>query len=321
MISKPTQEEFVVEINKADLIFNKNNKKEFKALEALDMKIKSGQIFCLLGPNGSGKTTTINLINGLLEPTRGDITVLGMNPSKSRKTVLQKISLVPQETALYNDLTARENLLFHARYYGVNRKFISKRIDNVLGIVQLENRQNDRVGTFSGGMQRRLALARALLTEPEILLLDEPTLGVDVQSRNAIWEQIRTLASVGKTVILTTNYMEEAEELGEQVLIIDKGKPVASGSPNELKRHIGQKQMIIHFTETKYAKQVYDEIAEDYEVTCTRNQLNVNTNALNIQFQLLEQLSKYEEYMNHIEYSEPNLQDVFLHFTGKALRD
>ncbi|RCW73269.1 ABC transporter ATP-binding protein [Saliterribacillus persicus] len=321
MISKPTQEEFVVEINKADLIFNKNNKKEFKALEALDMKIKSGQIFCLLGPNGSGKTTTINLINGLLEPTSGDITVLGMNPSKSRKTVLQKISLVPQETALYNDLTARENLLFHARYYGVNRKFISKRIDNVLGIVQLENRQNDRVGTFSGGMQRRLALARALLTEPEILLLDEPTLGVDVQSRNAIWEQIRTLASVGKTVILTTNYMEEAEELGEQVLIIDKGKPVASGSPNELKRHIGQKQMIIHFNETKYAKQVYDEIAEDYEVTCTRNQLNVNTNALNVQFQLLEQLSKYEEYMNHIEYSEPNLQDVFLHFTGKALRD
>lgn len=319
--SKTLKENFVVEIKKVDLIFNKSSKKEFKALEALDIKIKSGQIFCLLGPNGSGKTTTINLINGLLEPTHGDITVLGLKPSKSKKTVLQKISLVPQETALYNDLTARENLLFHARYYGVNRKYISQKVEEVLGIVQLKTRQNDRVGTFSGGMQRRLSLARALLTEPEILLLDEPTLGVDVQSRNAIWEQIRTLASEGKTIILTTNYMEEAEELGEQVLIIDKGRPVVSGSPDELKRHIGQKQMIIHFTDTRYAKQVYDDIAKDYDVTCKENQLNVNTNALNIQFQLLQQLNKYEKQMNHLEYSEPNLQDVFLHFTGKELRD
>lgn len=319
--SKTMVERFVVEIKKVDLIFNKNSKKEFKALEALDMKIQKGQIFCLLGPNGSGKTTTINLINGLLEPTHGDITVLGMKPSSSRKVVLQKISLVPQETALYNDLTARENLLFHARFYGVNKKYISKKVDEVLGIVQLKDRQNDRVGTFSGGMQRRLALARALLTEPEILLLDEPTLGVDVQSRNAIWEQIRKLASDGKTVILTTNYMEEAEELGEHVLIIDKGKPVVSGSPNELKRHIGQKQMIIHFTDTNYAKQVYNDIAKDYDVTYKDKQLNVNTNALNIQFQLLQQLSKYEKHMKHLEYSEPTLQDVFLHFTGKELRD
>ncbi len=151
--SKPMEEKIVIEIKMVDLIFNKNRKKEFKALEALDIKIKKAQIFCLLGPNGSGKTTTINLINGLLEPTHGDITVLGMKPSKSRKAILQKISLVPQETALYNDLTARENLLFHARYYGVNQKYISKKVDEVLGIVQLKNRQNDRVGTVSGGMQ------------------------------------------------------------------------------------------------------------------------------------------------------------------------
>lgn len=269
MFEKDPQEQniVVIDMQLVDLIFNKNTTKEFKALESLTMQIKKGQIFCLLGPNGSGKTTTINLINGLLEPTHGEVTVLGMNPNKSKKSVLQKISLVPQETALYNDLTARENLLFHAQYYGVERKSISSKIDEVLKIVQLTHRMNDRVGTFSGGMQRRLALARALLTDPEILLLDEPTLGVDVQSRNAIWEQIRKLASEGKTVILTTNYMEEAEELGEQIFIIDRGKHVVSGSLRELRKQVSQSQN------------------------------------------------------GQLQNNEPNLQDVFLYFTGKALRD
>lgn len=315
--NKPT----IIKLNNVELTFNKHTNKAYKALTSLNIKIKAGQVFCLLGPNGSGKTTTINLINGLLAPTHGDITVLGMNPSQSKKHVLKKIALVPQETALYNDLTARENLVFHALYYGVNRREIPKKVDDVLAIVQLTDRQNSRVETFSGGMQRRLALARAMLTEPEILLLDEPTLGVDVQSRNAIWEQIRILATTGCTVILTTNYMEEADALSDEVLIIDNGTPVISGTPNELKQQLGQKQMVINFTDATAAKQAYHAVIEDYDVTLNDNQLTAVTDALATQLQLLYRLETHESFIKHIAYQEPNLQDVFLHFTGKTLRD
>src|SRR5699024_666926 len=165
----------------------KTKEGKFYALKDLNLHISEGKVFCLLGPNGSGKTTTINLINGLNQPTDGNIKVLGLDPIKDMKKIRGMISVVPQETALYNDLSARENLMFHAQYYGLPKSKWHESTDTVLELVGLTNRQHDRVGTYSGGMQRRLALARALLTKPEIMLLDEPTLGVDVQSRNSIW--------------------------------------------------------------------------------------------------------------------------------------
>src|SRR5699024_6750779 len=160
------------------------------------------------------------------------------DPVKNMKEVRRKISVVPQETALYNDLSARENLLFHAGYYGLEKNKWKNYADNVLNLVGLSNRQHDRVGTYSGGMQRRLALARSLITEPEIMLLDEPTLGVDVQSRNSIWNHIREFVSEGKTVLLTTNNMEEAEYLADDIMIIDHGEEVVRGTPQLLKEKI-----------------------------------------------------------------------------------
>lgn len=178
--------------------------------------------------------------------------MFGHRPTKDRKEVLRRLAVVPQETALYDTLTARENLQFHGHYYGVPRGDLKRRIDHVLEIVQLTDRQNDRVGTYSGGMQRRLTLARALLSEPQALLLDEPTLGVDVQSRQALWDRVRELANSGISVLLTTNYMEEAEELAD--VIVDRGRKVVEGTVEDLRTKVGQHRLQLRFTDADAAR-------------------------------------------------------------------
>lgn len=217
--------------------FRRKGNDDLVAVDDFDLTIPMGQVYGLLGPNGSGKTTTVNVISALVPPTEGTCRVMGVDVRKDPSTVRSRIGVVPQETALYNDLSALENLQFHARLYRAPRSERQHRIDEVLDLVGLSGRRRDRVGTFSGGMQRRLALARALLTRPDIIILDEPTLGVDVQSRNALWERIRAQADDGGTVLLTTNYMEEAQALADDLAIIDHGKLVATGAPDEFAPH------------------------------------------------------------------------------------
>lgn len=223
-----------VELSDVTVQFQRKRSEPFAALRELDLTVAAGAVTCLLGPNGSGKTTVINVLTGLLRVTSGSVRVLGMDPARSRSHVLRRVALVPQETAVYPELTARENLTFHAGYYGIPRQDQATSVQEALALVQLSGRADDRAGTFSGGMQRRLALARALMMAPDLLMLDEPTLGVDVQSREAIWERIQQSAADGRAVLLTTNYMEEAQRLGDHIVIIDRGCNVATGTLGEL---------------------------------------------------------------------------------------
>lgn len=220
-----------VSFQKLRMEFRRPGRPPVVALDSLDLEVVRGQILGLLGPNGSGKTTSVNLLCGLLRPTSGTVVCEGIDVRSDVTGVRSRLGVVPQETALYDDLTADENLSFHARLYGVPRAKRKARIDELLDLVGLSGRRGDRVGTYSGGMQRRLALARALLTRPTVVVLDEPTLGVDVQSRAALWERVRQIADEGGTVLLTTNYMEEAQALADQLAVLDHGELVVTGLP------------------------------------------------------------------------------------------
>ena len=207
-----------------------------KALENLSFSVDEGEIVGLLGPNGAGKSTTVKLITGILKPTSGSVKVAGQEVSQSLDAVRKLIGFMPQETALYQDLTAYESLEYHADLYGVPKSEVSQRIRKMLELAGLTHRKDDLVKTYSGGMKRRLALVRSILHDSELLILDEMSLGVDVQSRNLIWNQVRKLKEEGRTVLFCTNYMDEAEALADRVIVIDNGRLVASGPPGGLKR-------------------------------------------------------------------------------------
>jgi ABC-2 type transport system ATP-binding protein len=223
-------------------------KKLFTAVSKLNLEVAQGQVFGLLGPNGSGKTTTINMISGLIPPTSGAVSILGMrvDARRARRAVRHLLGTVPQETALYNELTAQANMVFHADLYRVPRHEKAERIASLLQVVSLADRADSRVGTFSGGMKRRLAIARALLHDPQVIILDEPTLGVDVHARAAIWGYIRDLRDRGKTILLTTNMLEEAQELCDELAIIDHGQLVTTGTPELLRRSYGATVVVLH---------------------------------------------------------------------------
>src|SRR6266700_1327069 len=212
---------------------------DFHAVDHLTLTVQRGEIFGLLGPNGSGKTTTINMISGLSIPTSGEVRVLGYNVRQDPRQVRQILGAVPQETALYEELSAWANMDFHADLFGIPVREKKQRIIQMLQLVQLEDRKTSRVGTFSGGMKRRLALGRALLHDPQLIYLDEPTLGVDVQARRVIWDYILTLRAEGKTVLITTNYLEEAQALCDRLAIIDHGKLIVVDTPTHLKQTSG----------------------------------------------------------------------------------
>src|SRR2546425_12777136 len=227
--------------------------KDFGSIRAVDhltLTVQQGEIFGLLGPNGSGKTTTINMVSGLSVPTGGEVSVMGYDVRRDARRTRQILGSVPQETALYEELSAWTNLNFHADLFGIPRKEKKERIIRVLKLVQLLDRKDSRVGTFSGGMKRRLALGRALLHEPQLVYLDEPTLGVDVQARRAIWDYILSLRDQGKTVLITTNYLEEAQALCERIAIIDHGKLIAVDTPEHLKQTYGGSVIEVETTQS-----------------------------------------------------------------------
>ncbi len=295
--------------------------KDFRAVDHLSLSVKQGEIFGLLGPNGSGKTTTINMISGLSVPTSGEVRIFGFDVRHNVRRVHQILGSVPQETALYEELTAWANMDFHADLYGIPRKEKKERITKLLELVQLLDRKDSRVGTFSGGMKRRLALARALLHDPQLIYLDEPTLGVDVQARRAIWDYILSLRDQGKTVLITTNYLEEAQVLCERVAIIDHGKLIEVDTPEQLKQTYGGSVIEV---ET-------DPPARDVAAICALEGVNdvVQEGAhlkitvqgtTNIVAQIITLLSQEAE-IKDISIREPNLDEIFLLLTGTALRD
>ena len=301
--------------------FRRKGRDDLVAVDDFDLTIPMGQVYGLLGPNGSGKTTTVNVICALLPPSEGTCRVMGVDVRRDPSTVRSRIGVVPQETALYNDLSALENLQFHARLYRAPRSERQHRIDEVLELVGLSGRRKDRVGTFSGGMQRRLALARALLTRPDIIILDEPTLGVDVQSRNALWDRIRAQADDGGTVLLTTNYMEEAQALADDLAIIDHGRLVATGTPDELRATLGR----------HYIQLQSDSPARGTELDRTDGIAGVQISGDQISVEAVSSLDPVRTVLDFAaaqgisatiaSVRQPDLNDVFLALTGTTLRD
>jgi len=313
--------------NQAAIEINKLTKRfgNFTAVDDLSLVVEYGEIFGLLGPNGSGKTTTINIVSGLSKPTSGQVMVLGHDIMKDTRAVRAALGAVPQETALYEELSAWTNMSFHADLYGVRGPDRNRRISEMLNLVQLYDRRSSRVSTFSGGMKRRLALARALLHDPLLLYLDEPTLGVDVQSRRAIWNYILDLKEKeGKTVLLTTNYLEEANALCDRIAIIDHGKLVALDSPVEMKRRYGDTVMEIE-TASSVSSQLLEQIRKIIGIsgvaqTDTILKIAMNGNDLSATGRLITLVSQ-ESNIRRIAQREPNLEEIFLNLTGSGLRD
>src|SRR6202012_148490 len=193
-----------------------------------------GEAFGFLGPNGAGKSSTMRMLGCVSPPTSGDLTILGGDPVKDGAAIRSRLGVVPQEDTLDNELTVRENLLVYGRYFGLPRRVINQRTDSLLDFVQLTDRAGDKVDPLSGGMKRRLTIARSLINEPEILILDEPTTGLDPQARHVVWDRLFRLKQQGVTLILTTHYMDEAEQLCDRLVVMDGGKIAAEGSPREL---------------------------------------------------------------------------------------
>src|SRR5438034_1537969 len=293
----------------------------FRAVDHLTLSVKQGEIFGLLGPNGSGKTTTINMISGLSIPTSGEVRVMGNDVRHNARQVHQILGSVPQETALYEELTAWANMDFHADLFSIPRKQKKERITKLLELVQLLDRKDSRVGTFSGRMKRRLELARALLHDLQLIYLDEPKLGVDVQARRAIWDYILALRDQGKTVLITTNYLEEAQVLCERVAIIDRGKLIEVDTPEHLKQTYGGSVIEAETAPPVKNTAALRALAGVNDVVQEGTHLKITVQGTNnIVAQVITILSQEGE-IKEIAIREPNLDEIFLLLTGTALRD
>ncbi len=292
-----------------------------KAVDHLSLEVEQGEIFGLLGPNGSGKTTTINMLSGLSVPTSGEVRVMGYDVRRQARAVRQILGAVPQETALYEELSAWANMEFHADLFGIPRKEKKERIIAMLQLVQLLDRKDSPVRTFSGGMKRRLALARALLHDPQLIYLDEPTLGVDIQARRAIWDYILSLRDQGKTILITTNYLEEAQALCERLAIIDHGTLVAMDTPEHLKQTYGGSVVEIETARPSETREELLAIAGVKEVKQEGTHLTITTEGVyNVVPQIINLVSQGNE-LRDLAVREPTLDEIFLRLTGTALRD
>ena len=299
---------------------------DFTAVKGISFEIKEGEIFSLLGPNGAGKTTTISMLSTLYIPTSGNATISGQSITKNPMAVKQVIGVVPQEIALYEDLTARENLIFWGQMYGLSGKSLNSRVDEVLGQIDLVDKAKNRVKTYSGGMKRRVNIGVGLLHKPRLLFMDEPTVGIDPQSRRAILDTVKDLNKQGMTVLYTTHYMEEAQELSDRVGIIDHGELIALGTQDELTRQVGQTDtLILHIGESddpialasslKGMKDILEANAADHDVSI------ITPQAENILASVVSKANERGIKIRSIDIREPNLEAVFLHLTGRALRD
>lgn len=297
---------------------------DIKAVDGVSFQIAEGESYGLLGPNGAGKTTTISMICGLVKRDAGEIVIAGKKVTNGSIAVKKEIGYVPQQIALYPDLTGEENLRFFGRMYGLSGKDLGGRIESVLSLVGLAERKRHKVSTYSGGMQRRLNIAAGLLHRPRLLILDEPTVGVDPQSRNAILENVHGLKSEGLAVLYTTHYMEEAERLCDRVGIIDHGKIIGEGTRRELVSRIGQRDRIelTASGELETFARKAKELEGVEEVTVTESGLELLCReGRRLLPRLLEAAERSGVEVTSVDVLEPDLEAVFLHLTGRALRD
>jgi ABC-type multidrug transport system ATPase subunit len=296
--------------------------KDLVAVDNLSFDISRGEIFGLLGPNGAGKTTAINLILGLLKPQAGEIQVLGLDINTEIRQVYARVGYVPQETNLYLDLSALDNLWHHAALYCQDLDSVKDRMDELLEFTNLWQRRKDPVRTYSGGMKRRLALARALLHDPEVIFFDEPTLGVDVQGRFALWEHIHEQRQAGKTFMISTNNMVEAESLCDRLLIIDHGRKITLDTPEQLKAGLKYDVVSIHTTPTvENPMELFSEYPIQNISQINPGELRFEMEGANRRTEDLINIISQDYHLDSILIARPSLDDVFLYHTGRALRE
>jgi ABC-2 type transport system ATP-binding protein len=297
------------------------------AVQGVSFEIEQGEIFSLLGPNGAGKTTTISMLSCLLAPSQGDSTIDGHSVRKDPQAVKRIIGVVPQEIALYPDLTARENLAFWGHMYSLKGGLLKSRIATVLEIAGLSERANEKVETFSGGMKRRINIAVGLLHEPKVLYMDEPTVGIDPQSRRRILDTVLELNKKGLTLLYTTHYMEEAAEISNRIGIIDQGKLIALGTQAELTEMVGQFNTL-HIglageqLDAAALTEALGKLDGIHRASLEGEQLLLQANDANaVLGQVVAKIDKAGGHIKSLKVDEPNLEAVFLHLTGHALRD
>lgn len=314
------QNEFTVEVKGLKKYFG-----DIKAVAGVDFAIKKGEIFSLLGPNGAGKTTIINMVSGLFPPDAGDATLMGFSITKQSLKAKACLGVVPQEVALYTDLSAYENLMFWGKMYDLRGAALKQRVDEVLNLIGLTDRAKGIVKKYSGGMQRRVNIGIALLHMPQVIIMDEPTVGIDPQSRRHILDNVLELNKKGMTVLYTTHYMEEAQQLSDYIAIMDHGKIIAHGTHDELVKMVGEQTRVDLFLSGDGYKLLksWQKIkgvshvsqSEDEKVTLLVEDSNV------VLPKLFESANQHDVRISSVDIREPNLEAVFLHLTGRELRD
>lgn len=327
----------IVEANGLSKIFRRPNGTTIQAVQDVSLSIKQGEIFSLLGPNGAGKTTTISMISGLIEPTSGDARIGGYSIRTQPIEAKRLLGVIPQEIALYQELSARRNLEFFGRMYGLNGKELGRRVDEVLDFIDLKDRQHDRVDTFSGGMKRRVNIGVGLLHRPQLVYMDEPTVGIDPQNRRRILDTVKRLRDEYQmTILYTTHLMEEAQELSDRVGIIDHGRLIALGTQGDLTQQVGEEDLLLFRIDAlemaEATLQALEKIEGVNRALFTPPQVTNDTTApaeLTIFAkrgrralpQAILELDERQIHVLSVEVREPDLEAVFLHLTGRALRD
>ncbi|OKP85528.1 antibiotic ABC transporter ATP-binding protein [Paenibacillus helianthi] len=293
-------------------------------VDHVNFSIQEGEIFGLLGPNGAGKSTTISMICGLLKADGGDIVIDGLSVMNQPLEVKKRIGLVPQDLALYENMTAAENVSFFGKLYGLRGKLLKERVEEALAFTGLSDRAKDKPSTFSGGMKRRLNIACSIMHRPKLIIMDEPTVGIDPQSRNHILESVKALNKLGSTVIYTSHYMEEVAAICDRVAIMDKGHIIACGTESELRERVAHEEKIV-IKASQITPALIQELGQHPGIS--RVELSEDTVELYLpssQSQLQDILfifAKHEGIIASLNIEEPDLESLFLNLTGRTLRD
>ena len=297
--------------------------KEVVAVDGISFDVKEGEIFSFLGPNGAGKSTAINVLTTLLPIQEGTATVAGYSVADDPQKVRESIGIVFQDVTLDRDMTCREILEFHGNLYRMPRQERKRRIDELLTLVQLENKQDVRTKHLSGGMKRRLEIARGLMTRPRVLFLDEPTIGLDPQTRMRMWEYIKDVNREGTTIFLTTHYMDEADQLSDRISIIDHGKIITTGRSFELKNALGEDLIYLETSDLAGTREVLSEMEMVKEITIKPRGISamLNGDGTKVLPSIMETLATRRIRVNVVNVKKPSMDDVFVHYTGRELRD
>ncbi|MCT8336158.1 ATP-binding cassette domain-containing protein [Methanoculleus sp. Afa-1] len=308
----------IIEVRDLEHLFG-----DFAAVRGISFTVRRGEIFSFLGPNGAGKSTTINVLTTLLPLQKGRVHVAGYDVAREAGEVRKAIGIVFQDDVLDRDLTVQETMEFHGRLYSIPREERRAQIDDLLRVVELESKRDERTKNLSGGMKRRLQIARGLMTRPEVLFLDEPTQGLDPQTRMRIWEYIRQVNGAGTTIFLTTHYMEEADILSDRIGIIDHGRIVVTGTPAELKNALGEDVVYLETEDDRRVRDALSGIEEIRSVTDSTRGLSIAISADGSQCipKIIDAVRSAGIGISSVNLKKPTMDDVFVHYTGRELRD